>query len=184
MKPILNIRPEEKLAIVNENDEVIGEATLDEVHGKGLLHREAYTHIISQDKTVLLQRRADNHKWDLSSAGHVSLGESYKNGAAREFREELGLKLPLSKFNVVGKERLNNPNSFGINNRFAQNFLVEQKIPLEKFHPDPGEVEELRYFSFGELTELFTNPDLITTNLRYLLEKYVIPLIKQNKKIN
>ena len=39
----------EKIAIVNDNDEVIGKEDRKEVHRKGLLHREAYLFIFNQE---------------------------------------------------------------------------------------------------------------------------------------
>ena len=184
MKPILDIRPEEKLAIVNGNDEVIGEATLNDAHRKGLLHREVCCYIISPKKQILLQKRTDTHTWDHSSAGHFSPAESYEEGVVREFEEELGIRLPLADFKEIAKERLNNPSIYGRNNKFVKIFLVRKDIPLEEFKPDSVEVEEIRYFNHDELVNLLSHPEKLTSSAKYIIEKYIIPLISKGKKIN
>jgi len=55
---------------------------------------------------VMLQRRAavkDSwpHRWDISSAGHVSAGETAAPTAQREVEEELGLTLPAERFEFL-----------------------------------------------------------------------------------
>lgn len=56
---------------------------------------------------VLLQRRADQVKnwpgyWDISAAGHVSLGETPLDAALREAQEEIGITLDVSRVKFIG----------------------------------------------------------------------------------
>jgi isopentenyldiphosphate isomerase len=88
--------PEEYFDVVNERDEVIGRATRNEVHARGLLHRAVHVLVYNSKGQVFLQKRSMNKDrqpglWDSSSSGHVDSGEDYDPCTVRELREELGL---------------------------------------------------------------------------------------------
>jgi isopentenyldiphosphate isomerase len=87
---------EEIFDLVNERDEVIGQAPRREVHARGLWHRAIHVLVFNARGEVFLQKRSmlkDTAKglWDSSSSGHVDTGEDYDACAVRELREEIGL---------------------------------------------------------------------------------------------
>ena len=87
---------EEIFDIVNERDEVIGQAPRNEVHARGLWHRAVHVLVFNARGEVFLQKRSmlkdtARGKWDSSSSGHVDTGEDYDTCAVRELREEIGL---------------------------------------------------------------------------------------------
>jgi len=97
--PLKNIpqKGEEVFDVVNEADEVVGQATRAEVHEKGLLHRAVHVFAINARGELLLQLRSrlkDAHPsvWDSSVAGHLDQGESYRDAAVREMEEEMGIE--------------------------------------------------------------------------------------------
>lgn len=82
--------------VVDENDEVLRQATRSMVHMENLLHRAVHVLVFNKKKEVLLQKRSvlkDNFPgcWDSSAAGHLESGESYDDCAVRELKEELGV---------------------------------------------------------------------------------------------
>ena len=83
--------------IVNESGEVIGTAPRSECHGDpSLVHRAAHVLVINTAGQILLQLRARTKdiqpgRWDTSVGGHLSVGETYEEAAAREMAEELGI---------------------------------------------------------------------------------------------
>ena len=84
--------------IVNERDEVIGQAPRKEVHATGLWHRAVHVLVFNARGEVFLQKRSmlkdtAKGKWDSSSSGHLDTGEDYDACAVREVREEIGLHL-------------------------------------------------------------------------------------------
>lgn len=88
--------PEEYLDVVDENDKVIGRRTRRECLKLGLLHRAVSVFIFNSAGELYLQRRSDSaawypDTWTLSSTGHVSSGETYREAAVREVSEELGV---------------------------------------------------------------------------------------------
>ncbi len=87
---------EEIFDVVNERDEVMGQAPRREVHARGLRHRAVHVLVFNARGEVFLQKRSQlkdtaRGKWDSSSSGHVDTSEDYDACAVRELREELGL---------------------------------------------------------------------------------------------
>ncbi len=90
---------EEIFDVVNERDEVIGQAPRSEVHRRGLMHRAVHVLVFNTAGQVFLQKRSMTKDrqpglWDSSASGHVDAGEDYDACAVRELREEIGLLLP------------------------------------------------------------------------------------------
>lgn len=82
--------------VVDENDQVVSQATRAEIHAQGLRHRAVHIFVFNKRKDLLLQLRSmlkDNHPgvWDSSAAGHLDTGEDYAACAVRELQEELGI---------------------------------------------------------------------------------------------
>lgn len=84
--------------VVDEQDNVLKQASRKEVHEQKLIHRAVHVLVFSK-KThdCLLQKRSaykDKHPgvWDSSAAGHLDAGETYEEAAIRELREELGIE--------------------------------------------------------------------------------------------
>lgn len=165
--------PDEVLAVVDDNDKVIGKAKRKEINMKGLLHREVYVYLISGRK-VLLHKRADTKVWDHSSSGHFPYSQSYEQGALREFEEELGIKLKKSDLNEIARERLEETTHKGYNNRFVHVYLVKKEIPIKDFKIDKAEIEEIRYFDRKELENLISKPEKITYSAGYFIKKYIL----------
>lgn len=99
---------EEKLEIVNENDEIIGLELRKIVHQKGLLHREIHIWFMTPNGEIIFQHRAKDKdtypdKLDATVGGHVDPGMSYDETAIKEGKEETGIDLDLSKLKVVKK---------------------------------------------------------------------------------
>ncbi|HEY5298657.1 MAG TPA: NUDIX domain-containing protein [Verrucomicrobiae bacterium] len=95
---------EEIFNIVNERDEVIGQAPRQEIHARGLLHRAVHVLVFNSRGEIFLQKRSMKKDrqpgvWDSSCSGHADSGESYDETAVRELQEEIGLKIksPLQK---------------------------------------------------------------------------------------
>jgi len=89
---------EEIFDVVNDHDEVIGQAPRREVHARGLWHRAVHVLVYNARGQIFLQKRSLKKDtaaglWDSSSSGHVDSGEDYDPCAVREVREEIGLHL-------------------------------------------------------------------------------------------
>lgn len=92
-------RATEMFDVVNERNEVIGQAPRGEVHAKGLWHRAVHIFVFNKREELWLQQRShlkDVHPltWDSSAAGHLDAGEDYATAAVRELKEEVGITAP------------------------------------------------------------------------------------------
>lgn len=88
----------ERFDVVDENDEVIAQATRAEVHARHLWHRAVHVMVFNKRGDLLLQQRSmfkDVHPglWGSSVSGHVDSGEHYAEAAVRELDEEMGIQV-------------------------------------------------------------------------------------------
>jgi 16S rRNA (adenine1518-N6/adenine1519-N6)-dimethyltransferase len=92
----------ERFPVVDEHDQLLGDAPREEVHGNNLRHRAVHILIFNSQGELFLQKRSrwkDRHPllWDSSAAGHVEAGEEYDATAIRELKEELGVTAELAR---------------------------------------------------------------------------------------
>ncbi|CAH8384419.1 unnamed protein product [Eruca vesicaria subsp. sativa] len=144
-----------------------GEKT--EVHRDGDYHRAVIVWIfVESTQELLLQLRSDDKdswpgRWDISSAGHISAGDSSLMSAQRELEEELGIKLPKDAFEMLFvflQECVINDGKF-INNEFDDVYLVTilHPIPLEAFTLQVKEVSAVKYIPYEVYRNLLAKKD-------------------------
>jgi isopentenyldiphosphate isomerase len=86
----------QQLAVVSEQDNIIGSALPDVVYSRGLIHRFASVFILDSHNRLLLQKRASHKRrhgglFSESVSAQVEFNESYLQAASRRIHEELGL---------------------------------------------------------------------------------------------
>ena len=91
---------EEKVILVNENDEQLGLMTKLEAHKKALLHRAFSVFIFNDKNELMLQQRATNkyHSpslWTNTCCSHQRDGESNIEAGKRRLKEEMGFATDL-----------------------------------------------------------------------------------------
>ena len=91
---------EDRLILVNENDEVVGFDEKLKIHREGLLHRAFSIFILNLKGELLMQRRALNkyHSpglWSNTCCGHPRPGEQLLVAARRRLKAEMGLDCQL-----------------------------------------------------------------------------------------
>jgi len=136
--------------IVNDNDEIIGNASRNEVHRMGLKHRSVHLLIFNKQESVLLQKRSMEKDtfpgvWDSSVSGHVDSGEDYDKAVIRESWEELGVKfegVPEKIFKVNACKETDNEFSW-----------VYRHISEGPFSPNVDEISEIKWFSIETLDD-------------------------------
>ena len=93
---------EEKVILVNENDEQIGLMSKLEAHEKALLHRAFSVFIFNNKQELMLQQRAVNkyHSpglWTNTCCSHQRDGESNIEAGIRRLQEEMGFTTSLKE---------------------------------------------------------------------------------------
>nr|GME00100.1 Nudix hydrolase 3 [Ipomoea batatas] len=140
-----------------------------DVHRDGDYHRAVNVWIyVESTQELLLQCRADCKdswpgRWDASSAGHISAGDSSLVSAARELQEELGITLPKDAFELIFfflQECVINDGTF-INNEYNDVYLVTiiDPIPLDAFTLQESEVSAVKYIPYHEYRSLLAKED-------------------------
>jgi 16S rRNA (adenine1518-N6/adenine1519-N6)-dimethyltransferase len=142
--PVFGSDPLELLETVDRNDQPIKAVDRATIHRENLLHRAVHIFILNQRGELLLQKRSyrkDNFPrcWDSSAAGHVNAGESYKDCAKRELKEELGVTAVLAAM-----ERI--PASEMTGHEFIQIFAAIHDGP---FSLNRHEIETGGFFELG-----------------------------------
>ncbi len=141
------------LDVVDGRDRVIGRASFEECHAKGLPHRGVTVFVFrdSSLREVLLHVRARglNEPGKLlgSACGHVEAGQDYEEAALRELAEELfcGRKAPELSLALLGKARTSDRPG---NTEFISLYSTVYPGP---FFPDPNEVEQPHFVAVAEL---------------------------------
>jgi isopentenyldiphosphate isomerase len=161
--------------IVDNDDNVVGAAPIDEVHYKGLWHRIVRVMVEDERHNILLQMRGPNvdtspNMWDHSAAGHVDEGETYEQAALRELAEETGIRA--KHIREIGTFKSNNTYDNRILNRINKVYrlVIASATPL---YPEMGEVTELKWISKNNLSQLIADhPDQVTEGLKYVFTHY------------
>lgn len=161
---------EELLDVLTKTGEKTGEnKPRSLVHTDGDYHRAVHVWIHAESTgELLLQRRADCKDswpglWDISSAGHISSGDSSLLTARRELAEELGIHLPNDAFELIFvflQECAINDGKY-INNEYNDVYLVTTlaPIPMEAFTLQETEVSSVKYIPWNEYKIHLANDD-------------------------
>jgi len=147
----------QKLNIVDEDDNIIGEDSRENIHQKGLLHREVHVWIYNKKDEVLFQKRSMNKDTypgllDASVGGHVELNDDYKEAGIRELKEETGIKVDKNDLIFITKiRRKSYDKATGMINNvirmiYAYEYDNNQKIVLED-----GEATSLEFWPLKKI---------------------------------
>jgi len=105
---------EEKVILVNSNDEPIGLMPKMEAHEKALLHRAFSVFVINGNNELMLQQRAHQkyHSpglWTNTCCSHQRDGEENIEAGLRRLQEEMGFEAPLEYlFNFIYRAPFDN----------------------------------------------------------------------------
>lgn len=145
-------RDDEVFDVVNDRDEVIGQATRRDVHAGRLWHRAVHALVSGRDGRVFLQKRSmlkDTSPgcWDSSCSGHLDSGEGYDAAVVRELGEEIGLEVkPENGLKALFKVEARRETGW----EFVWVYRLESEGPF-KLHP--AEVEDGAWFTADEVTQ-------------------------------
>ena len=157
----------EFLDVVNERDEIVGNASKKDVYERLLPHRIVHVLIFNDKGEMALQLRGNvsfcPHHWSTAVGGHVQSGESCEQAALREFEEELGTK---AKIELVYKDFYNDSRDL---KKFLYTFTCTFNGP---FTPDPKDVDRIEFFTVDKIRAMIDAGEKFHPELLFLLEKH------------
>ena len=169
---------EERIDIADKNGTLTGGSALkSEVHSKGLFHHTAHVWFFTSEGNVLLQQRAASKLicpllWDVSVAGHVNSGETIKQAAVRETKEEIGIVVTEESLIKIGVFECFQSYANGIiDNEFHNTYISQTNLSISDFSPNHDEVENLKFITIKDFTEKLKHSDtsnhFISSNTPY-----------------
>lgn len=165
--------------ILDTNGELTGESKArGEVHRDGDWHKAVHIWIINSRSELLIQKRSpikdsSPNMWDISSAGHLSAGQTNIEGALREIKEELDLDLVESdlEYLFTVKQQSSKPDGTYINNEFNDVYLTHLDLDESRLKLQEEEVSEVKFINFKELENLVSQgqKDIVIHEKEYKL---------------
>ncbi len=164
---------EEKVVLVNPNDDVLGVMEKMQAHQNGLLHRAFSVFLFNQEGKMLLQQRSATkyhspNKWTNACCSHTRENETHLDGAKRRIHEELGITCELEeKFHFIYKADVGQGLwEHELDHVFIGTYNGEYQL-------NPDEVSAIRFVTMEELDEEIANkPELFTEWFKIIWDEY------------
>jgi isopentenyl-diphosphate delta-isomerase len=174
---------EEKVVLVNEQDDAIGIEDKIRAHLLGALHRAFSVFIVNAEGQLLVQKRAltkyhSRGLWTNTCCGHPRPDEAVEKAARRRLKEEMGFDSELSElFNFIYSASLED----GLIENEYDHVLVGSFDGVPK--PDPAEIAEWRWVDMATLSvDIKEHPERYTYWFRICFDRFLhaVSLVRSN----
>lgn len=168
----------ELIDILDENGNKTGEvATKDEIYKKGLWHRSSHIWIENDNNELLVQKRNPNKQtfpnlWAISVAGHVDSGETSKDAAIRELKEEVNLDVEEDELKFLFTIKRIQPYKDSYIRVFDDVYLLHRNIDVNETKLQVEELTDIKYVYYEYLENIFKEGD-----------KDYVPYTEEHKKL-
>ena len=164
---------EEKVILVNENDEQIGTMPKMEAHEKALLHRAFSVFVFNDDNELMLQQRAA-HKyhspllWTNTCCSHQRVGETNIQAGKRRLMEEMGFVVELEDtISFIYKAPFDN----GLTEHEFDHILIGKYNSTPIINPD--EVASWKWMSLDAVkNDILEHPEFYTEWFKIIFDKF------------
>jgi isopentenyl-diphosphate Delta-isomerase len=180
-----------KINIVDENDNVIGEETRENIHKNGLLHREIHVWVFNDKREIIFQKRSENKDTnpgllDASFGGHVEIGETYEDAAIKELKEETGIETKKSNLIFITKMKKHGTlDKIGMtNNVFRAVYAYRYNGDISSLKIEDGMATSLEFWPIDKILNLTESekkefiPALVTSEVFFDIYRKIKNLIK------
>ena len=164
---------EEKVILVNENDEQIGLMPKMEAHEKAVLHRAFSVFIFNDKNELMLQQRALSkyHSpglWTNTCCSHQRDGEANIEAGKRRLMEEMGFKTNLKEtISFIYKAPFDN----GLTEHELDHIMVGHYNDEPNINPD--EVESWKWMDMHDVkVDISLHPEDYTAWFKIIFEKF------------
>jgi len=173
---------EEKVILVNQNDEEIGTMPKMEAHEKAVLHRAFSVFIMnSKGETMLQQRAAEKYHspllWTNTCCSHQRLGETNLQAGKRRLQEEMGFQTDLKElFSFIYKAPFDN----GLTEHELDHVMIGYYEGEPKVNRD--EVEAWKWMKPEDIkNDMKRAPESYTAWFKIIFEKFYDHLIQNTR---
>jgi len=164
---------EEKVILVDREDNSVGTLPKMEAHEKGVLHRAFSVFILNQKGELMLQQRA-LHKyhspalWTNTCCSHQREGEENLQAGTRRLEEEMGFSVPLEElFSFIYKAPFDN----GLTEHELDHVMLGYYEGIPEINSD--EVNAWKWMSLNEIaSDLTVNPESYTVWFKIIFERF------------
>lgn len=171
---------EERVVLVNENDQQIGTMPKIEAHEKAVLHRAFSIFVMNDKGETMLQQRA-GHKyhspllWTNTCCSHQRDGESNLEAGTRRLQEEMGFETELTElFSFIYKAPFDN----GLTEHELDHVMMGHYNDEPVI--DPKEVADWKWMKPEHVKQdIKANPDEYTVWFKIIFEKFYDHLIQK-----
>jgi isopentenyl-diphosphate delta-isomerase len=172
---------EERVVLVNDQDEIIGTEGKTRAHLLGTLHRAFSVFVVNSAGQLLVQKRAltkyhSRGLWSNTCCGHPRPHETVSHASRRRLREEMGFESNLMEvFSFIYRAKLED----GFTENEYDHVLVGSFEGVPK--PDPAEICEWKWMGLQTLgVDLKEHPEKYTYWFRLSFDRFlqVIPFLK------
>lgn len=164
---------EEKVVLVNENNEVLGTMPKMEAHEKGELHRAISILIYNTKGEMLIQQRAASKYhwpmiWSNAVCSHPRENEEFEAAAYRRLEEELNIKCSLTEiYRFIYKATDEQTGLIEHEYDVVYSGIYDGDIPF-----NPEEVNATQWIGLTELTEDIENqPEIYSFWFKEILKQ-------------
>ena len=168
----------ELLDILDENGNKTGFVEdRSEIYKKGLWHRTSHIWIINDNNELLMQKRNPDKKtypnlWAISVAGHVDAGETSRDTAVRELKEEVNLDVNPDELEYLFTIKRIQPYGDHSLKVFDDVYLIRKNIDVEQTKLQVEELTDIKYVYYEYLEKIFRDGD-----------KDYVPYTEEHKKL-
>ena len=164
---------EEKVILVDANDNPIGLMNKLEAHEKAVLHRAFSVFILNDKNELMLQQRA-HHKyhspllWTNTCCSHQRENESNIQAGTRRLREEMGFETELKEmFHFIYKAPFDN----GLTEHELDHVMLGYYYEMPDINKD--EVESWKWMKIEDVkNDMIMNPNLYTVWFKIIFEEF------------
>ena len=171
---------EEKVILVDEQDNPIGLMEKLEAHQKALLHRAFSVFILNDKGEIMLQQRAANkyhspNLWTNTCCSHPRAGETNQQAGERRLQEEMGLQVPLQEvFSFIYKAPFDN----GLTEHEYDHVLIGYSDVQPQINPE--EVASWKWLSLEAIKEdILQAPAQYTAWFKIIFEEFYHHLLSK-----
>ena len=164
---------EEKVILVDINDEPIGLMEKIAAHEQALLHRAFSVFILNDNNEIMLQQRAASkyHSpllWTNTCCSHQRPGETNIQAGKRRLQEEMGFEVDLTElFHFIYKAPFDN----GLTEHELDHVMIGKYNSEPNINTD--EVESWKWMSIDAIkTDMQENPELYTAWFKIIFEEF------------